>query len=313
MSIFIAMLAIWINRFGDASGFFIKESPIPTPKEGEVRIRIKAAGFNPVDWKVREGWYGGDPNLILGFDCSGIVDAIGPGVTRFDLGDEVYAMAFHSSNGTYAQYTCVPSQLVAQKPAPLSFEKAAAIPLAAMTAYRAVIATGAFKKGDRVFACGLSGGVGSFATQFLKQLGVSEIVTIPSDQKGDQLFDATLDLIGGEWKKLCLELTGYSGHFVTILPEKDFQMPFWEENAIPRARNLSVHQINIGAEMADPTQEKWKIYTDHLEIITQMFEEGTLEPPLVQVVGPLSVETVQEAHRLLETRKVKGKLVMVIP
>ncbi len=343
-----SMKAVVMNDFGGVEKMELKKCFIPEPRRGEVRIRIKAAAFNPVDWKIRENWYGGNPKQILGCDCSGFIDAVGPNEDRFVVGDKVYALAiFKSSNGSYAEYTCVPRELVVKKPEKLTFEEAATVPLAGMTAYRAVIASYAFKEGDSVFVAGLGGGVGSFAIQFLKFLGVKEIYTVAKNIKsseflqekmginedhiliydgltmdemkkslikmnGDNLFDATLDLVGKDVKKLCLELTGYSGHFTTILPEENFVFPIWNENSIPRGRNLSIHQVSIGAEMASKNRKNWQIYGTHLERISQMLEKDILKPPYFQVIGSLNARTVQIAHNLLKKGRVKGKLVMII-
>lgn len=342
-----AMKGVGMNGFGSVNTFILRETPRPSPQEREVRIRIKSAGFNPVDYKIRQGWYEGDSHKILGFDCSGIVDAVGEGVQQFAVGDEVYSMALKSSNGTYAEYVSVPIELVAKKPRRLTFEEAAAVPLAAMTAYRATIAPRAFKEGDVVFVAGIGGGVGSFAVQFLRMMGVKKIYTIAKNQQSadflhnklgierdhiliyegltfeqlkEQLlkmnngrfFHATLDLVGGDRKRLCLALTGYSGHFSTILPEAHFTDPFWQENALPRARNLSVHQVNIGAELADSTRASWNVYQSHLEKISEMLENGKLQLPKIESVGSLSLKTVQKAHQLLEDGRVKGKLIMVV-
>lgn len=337
-----------MNGFGSADLLNVQDLPTPFPKDHEVRIRIKAAGFNPVDWKIREGWYGGDPHQILGCDCSGIVDAVGAEVKRFAIGDEVYAMSFFkSSNGGYAEWACVPVELVAKKPRSVTFEQAAVIPLASMTAYRATLAVLAPKKEDVIFIAGAGGGVGIFATQFLRLAGAKKIYTVAKDKEsalflqenlgfaqdhiliyeglsmellkekllamnGGRLFEATLDLVGGETKRLCLELTGYSGHFSTILPEKEFIFPIWNEDAIPRARNMSIHQVAVGSEFGSSDREYWQIYKRHLEHISQMLENGVLKPPPTQVVGPLCVETVRRAHAELKLGHVKGKLVMVV-
>jgi NADPH:quinone reductase-like Zn-dependent oxidoreductase len=342
------MQAIVMKGFGSIDLLSLQKAPKPSPKEGEVRIRIKAAGFNPVDWKIREGWYGGNPHQILGCDCSGTVDALGPSVTQFSIGDEVYAMTLgRSSNGSYAEFVSVPVEFVAKKPKNISFEQAATIPLASMTAYRATAAISAFKKGNTVFAAGLGGGVGSFAIQFIKMAKVKSIYTIAKDEKSalflqNQLgiqtsqillyqelgindlkenllslnngafFDSTLDLVGGTIKQLCIELTGYSGHFSTILPESDFIFPIWQENAIPRARNMSIHQVAIGAELSDPRRKYWSVYQIHLSLISQMLEEGRLQPPYVQIIGSMNSKTVEQAHELLKKGHVKGKLVMVM-
>ena len=348
MSSVNSMKAVVMSGYGTADVFSIQEVPKPEPQEGQIRIRIRVSGFNPVDWKIRNNWYGGPAPRILGMDCSGIVDAVGPSTSLFSIGDEVYAMTFfRSSGGSYAEYVCVPVELVAKKPKNISFEEAAAIPLAAMTAYRAIVAPSAFKEGDVVFAAGLGGGVGVFAVQFFRLLDIREIFTTAKDEASAQflyeklgiprdhvliydglsteqlreqmiamnhgrLFDATLDLVGGETKKLCLELTGCSGHFSTILPEQHFEFPFWGENDIPRARNLSVHQVAIGSEIETIDRKCWQIYTRHLGHITKMLERGELRPPFVKTVGSLCARTVQQAHALLERGHVKGKLVMVV-
>jgi NADPH:quinone reductase len=345
--VFEMMKVVALNGFGSIESFQDELREEPIPKEGELKIRIKAAGFNPVDWKIRKNWYGGDPKQVMGCECSGIIDAIGPGEKQFAVGNEVYALTFRSSNGSYAEFSCVPRQLVAKKPSNISFVEASTVPLAAMTAYRATLAVASVKPEDTVFVAGIGGGVGSFALQFLLMAGVKEIYTVAKNEESAQflvdtmnipkdhiliyeglsyddlkekilamnrmhLFDATFDLVGGEMKRLCLELTGLSGHFSTIVPESNFNFPFWEENSIPRGRNLSVHQVAIGAELGSTAKNSMDIYARHLEIITKLMEEGRLLPPHVTIVGWLEAKTVKKAHLLLETSRVKGKLVMIV-
>jgi NADPH:quinone reductase-like Zn-dependent oxidoreductase len=187
--------------------------------------------------------------------------------------------------------------------------------------------------------------VGSFVVELLRFAQVAEIFTIAKDEKSaqflvekmgiardhiliyeglssDQLkqnllsmnrgefFDATFDLVGKEMKRLCIELTGYSGHFSTILPEIKFELPFWGENDIPRGRNLSVHQVAIGAELGNA--KRMQIYSRHLQALTTLLVEKRIKPPVVTVVGSLSEKTVQKAHEMLESGRSKGKLVMIV-
>lgn len=342
------MKAIVLEAFGSTDGFKEVDIPIPEVKSGEVRIKIMASGFNPVDVKTRMGRKGNKLPLILGADCSGVIEAVGQDVTRFSVGDEVYAMSFgQGSNGSYAEYLSIPVEFVAKKPKKLNFAQAAAIPLAAMTAYRAVIASGSMKKGDRVFIAGMGGGVGTLATQMLSQVGASRICTVAGSEQsraflqehfgilpeniliykglsleqmkekliamnGGVLFDATYDCVGKEMKRLCLELTGFSGHFATIVPEAEpFDFPVWEGgNSLCIARNISLHFIFVGSESFGGQKSSWGIYRKHLDAVTQMIETGALLPQPTDVVGSLSVTSVIKAHHLLEEGRVKGKLVM---
>jgi len=344
------MKAIEMHQFGESNVFALGSPIKPVPKEGQVCIQIKAAGFNPVDYKIRRGWYPLNPHQILGCDCSGIVESLGPNTTDFSIGEEVYSMCgsfFHSSNGSYAEYVCVPVELVARKPKNISFEEAATIPLAAMTAYRATLAAIPLKEADTVFVVGIGGGVGTFVAQFLRLAGVKNIWTVARDQKsaefiqnchgiasdhilqylglssgelrkgllkmnGGQFFDITIDLVGGVMKQLCLELTGYSGHFSTIVPEADFlSFDVWSENSIPRGRNLSLHQVAIGAELGSAHRKNWQIYKRHMALISDWIEQELIRPK-IENIGTLSVQTVQRAHSLLERGQTKGKLVMTI-
>ena len=342
------MKAILLDAFGEAGLFREGEVPLPEPKAKEVRIQVKSAGFNPVDFKIRKGFFGGTFPLILGADCSGVIDKVGEGVLDFHVGDEVYAMPFGPrSNGSYAQYLTVPSAFVGKKPKNLSFEEAAAVPLASLTAYRALLAPHAIQKGGSLFVAGAGGGVGSVAIHLAKpwvgnqiftvsgsaesadflseHLGIprgnivlykgktlSELQSALTALNGGRLFSTTLDCVGGEMKKLCLELTAHSGHFSTLLAEEEkFVYSVWDRAATPCFnRNLSIHCVSVGAEGFSSSPEGWEIYKKQLADLTTLFEKGQLPPPHVKMLGTLSVETVKEAHRLLEEGRVKGKLVM---
>ncbi|MBS0604129.1 MAG: NADP-dependent oxidoreductase [Verrucomicrobia bacterium] len=344
------MKAVVLESFGDAKHLKLKEVETPQPKKGEVRIRIKSSGFNPVDYKIREGHYGGQVPVILGSDCSGIVDALGPDAKGLNIGDEVYAMPFgQCSNGSYAEYLCLPVEFVAKKPNNITLEQASAIPLVAMTAYRAMIASRALKKGDSIFIAGAGGGVGSLAVEMARFSEVKEMFTVAGSEESKQylhqvmgfrkenillykgltcdqmqeklaqmnsgrLFDAAFDFVGREMKRLCLKVTGHSGHFASITPESDiFDFPVWERGAsMAFGRNMSLHFVFVGSEAFSGPQSSWSVYARQLGHISTLIENGVLRPPSIKIVGNLSAETVAEAHRLLEEGKVKGKLVMNI-
>jgi NADPH2:quinone reductase len=341
------MQAVILEQFGGAEHFAMAELPDPQAKAGEVRIRIASAAFNPVDYKMRKGSFGGNLPLVLGADCSGVIDQVGPHVQGFSVGDEVVAMPFgQASNGSYAEYVSLPASFVAKKPKRLSFAQAASFPLISLTAYRALIASHMLHEGDSIFIAGAGGGVGSFAVELAKLVGASGIFTIARYEKSREFlihelglkkdhiviyqglsdeelidallkqnkghhFDVVCDLVGGDRKKLCLELAQYSGRFTTIVPEKEgFDLASWGRGSIAFAKNLSVHFTFVGAESFANCPEAWKIYAKQLPPISEWIEEGVLNPPAITVVGNLSVDTVRSAHHLLEEGKVKGKLIM---
>ena len=343
------MKAAVLEAYGDLSHLTLKEVPIPEPKPEQVRIQIKAVGFNPVDYKIRQGVYGGEAPIILGCDCSGIIDKVGSAVEGFSVGDEVYAMAFGSqpSNGSYAEYLCIPANMVAPKPKKLSFIQAAAVPLAAMTAYRALITSPSVNADKDIFIAGAGGGVGSFAVQFAKYQKVKDIYSIARNTESAEyitkqlgikpehiilyeglsmdalqekiiklhqgkLFEASYDFVGNDIKRLCLQLTNFSGHFASILPERgEFSFPVWEAGkSLCFNRSMSLHLIFVGAESLANSNELLKIYSRQLSHITELMDNGIIQVPKITVVGKFALETIKEAHRLLESGHVKGKLVM---
>jgi NADPH:quinone reductase len=344
------MKAVLLEKFGGSEHFKMGDLPDPQAQAGEVRIRVSCAAFNPVDYKMRLGAYGGDLPLILGADCSGVIDQVGPHVKGLAMGDEVVAMPFGPcSNGSYAELVCLPASFVAKKPKRLSFAESASFPLISLTAYRALIASDMLRKGDSLFIMGAAGGVGSFAVELARHAGASGIFTIARDEEGchfltsqlglkrnhiviyghlndEQLiekmlecnggrhFDVVCDLVGGDRKAVCLELARYSGRFTTTVPEKEgFDLPSWGRGSVLFAKNLSAHFTFVGAESFSSDPKAWNIYADQLPPIAELIDQGVLHAPAITVVGDLSVHTVQKAHRLLEEGKVKGKLVMNVP
>jgi NADPH2:quinone reductase len=135
------MQAIILTAQGSADNFQLTELPIPTLREGDVRIAVRAVSFNPIDYQNRKGTPGGSKpqSLILGRDLSGVVDAVHGSVSDFRPGDEVYSYVCNlASSGTYAEYVSVPSELVAKKPNSLTHDQAAAVPVAGITASMAL-------------------------------------------------------------------------------------------------------------------------------------------------------------------------------
>ncbi|HTX24037.1 MAG TPA: NADP-dependent oxidoreductase [Steroidobacteraceae bacterium] len=154
----------------------LQSVPKPAPGPGEVRIKIRAAAINPADWKMTRMASRWGPEAILGLDASGVIDAVGPAVSGWQRGDAVIALT-RPPHGAYAQYVVVPVDFVAPKPRALSFDEAAGIPVAGITAWRSLVDVAHLRKGQRVLIDGGAGGVGSAAVQIAKAQGAYVIAT----------------------------------------------------------------------------------------------------------------------------------------
>ncbi|NGX48395.1 MAG: Zinc-type alcohol dehydrogenase-like protein, partial [Chlamydiae bacterium] len=178
------MKAIVIDSFGEIDLFQEKDLPIPKPGRGEVRVKLRATGFNPVDFKIRKGLFGGEFPLVLGVDFSGVVDAVGDLVRDFSVGDGVFGIAFGPcSNGSYAEYLCVAAQFIAKKPKALSFEEAAGVPVTYLTAFQSLVSKGALQKDRPIFLTGGSGGVGSAALALAKVYETGPVFTMAGSEE----------------------------------------------------------------------------------------------------------------------------------
>lgn len=175
------MRAVTIKEFGGPEVLTVEDVERPEPLPTEVLVRVHAAGVNPVDWKTRAGQGMAGLQtfpLILGWDVSGVVEKVGFGVHTLKPGDEVYGMPwFPRAAGAYAEYVTAPSRQWARKPATLDHAHAAAVPLAALTAWQILTATAHVREGQRVLIHAAAGGVGHFAVQFARHLGAHVIGT----------------------------------------------------------------------------------------------------------------------------------------
>ncbi|MFI5639402.1 NADP-dependent oxidoreductase [Streptomyces goshikiensis] len=176
------MRAVVQDTFGGSEVLRVQQVTRPVPLPTEVLVRVHAAGVNPVDWKTRggTGMAGllGEPPFTLGWDVSGVVEEVGFGVTTLKAGDEVYGMPwFPRVANAYAEYVTAPARQFARKPATVDHVHAAAVPLAALTAWQAIVDTAHVQAGQRVLVTAAAGGVGHFAVQFARHLGAHVIAT----------------------------------------------------------------------------------------------------------------------------------------
>ena len=179
-------------QVGEGGTLAVRELPVPKPGAGEVLIKVRAAGVNPVDWKAA----GTRTGQVPGTDVSGVIDTLGDGVSGWKVGEQV--LGFARQSGSYAEYAVIPVSSLARKPKALSFEEAAGVPIAAETAYRALHEAGGIKSGQTVLIHGAAGGVGSAAVQIAKAAGARVIGTASANNLeflksigADQVIDYT--------------------------------------------------------------------------------------------------------------------------
>lgn len=313
------MRAMVLPRFGGPDLFEAREVERPAPGPGEILVRVVATAVNPVDAKLREdgSWAGLRPPVILGYDASGIVEEIGPGVSAFRPGDEVYYTPeiFGNQHGSYAEFNVASASILARKPAGLSFEEACAIPLAGGTAWEAIVRRLAVRPGETVLIHGAAGGVGTFAIQFAKAAGARVLATASAPNHGtlrDLGADILIDYRNQDAAAVALAETGGRGVDVAF----DIQGPPLVSRCLPAVRpfgrvgcilepegDLSpLYQKNITLHGIFLTREGAR-----LEEMRPLFERGQSRPVIDQI---LPLERISEAHRRLDTGHGRGKVVL---
>ena len=332
------MKAIILKEYGSINNFESADIPIPLVKKGDIRIRIKAVSFNPVDYQIRKGLPESRQvtSSILGRDFSGIVDEVHEDEREFKKGDEVFCYVSNlASSGTYTEFICVPSTIVAKKPVFLSHEQAASIPVAGITAILA-IEKAKKNKSRSFFIAGGAGGVETFVIMFAKLSGFRNIVVTVGDDKSrsylmqqlqlkeeqiinyrdsdfvksaievnGEYFDVALDLVGGKMLSACCELLAIDGQLISVV-----DVPGKEDFEILFQKNASFHPIGANAYSLSTNPGHWKTYKYILNYISGLFDSNVLIKPPITILGSLSVGTVKKAHELLENNSVQGKLIM---
>ncbi|MFE3205853.1 NADP-dependent oxidoreductase [Embleya sp. NPDC059237] len=313
------MRAVVQNEFGGPQVLRVAQVPRPVPLPTEILVRVHAAGINPVDWKTRSGTgmagVLGEPPFILGWDVSGVVEETGFGVTTFAPGDEVYGMPwFPRAVGGYAEYVTAPARQFARKPAGLTHEQAAAVPLAALTAWQALVDTAGLRAGQRVLIHAAAGGVGHFAVQFAKHLGTHVIGTASSGRHdwltklgADELVDYTAVRFEDATRDVdvVIDLVG-DDHDRTSTRSLDVLRPGGLLVAIP---------AGVSAELAEAARSRgmrasaFLVEPDGpaLTRIAELIDTGEVTVEIEEVFG---LEQVARAHARGETDRTRGKLVL---
>ena len=315
------MRAIAIDEFGGNDRLSLREVADPKVGPDSVLIRVRGAGLNPVDWKMREGYLeGAFPHffpVVLGWDAAGVVEQVGPAVTEFSAGDEVFAYCrkHFVGEGTYAEYVTGPADFVAAKPARLDPVHAGAVPLAGLTALQMLTDAAAVRSGETVLVPAAAGGVGSFAVQIARSRG-AKVVGTASAEKHDYLrelgvveaidyreadfveavgelrpggVDVVLDPLGGEVLHRSVEAVADGGRIVSIAePPVDDHF---------RQRAITARYIFVrprGGQLAE---------------LARMIDNGELRVEL-EATFPLADAT--QALERLEGGRVRGKLALEV-
>ncbi|MEU9290158.1 NADP-dependent oxidoreductase [Streptomyces sp. NPDC048275] len=287
----------------------------PTPRTNEVLVRVRAAGVNPTDWKHRAtGGFLGEPPFVLGWDVSGVVEATGIGVARFQPGDEVFGMlSYPFGHGSHAEYVTAPARAFAHKPTGIDHTQAGALPLVGLTSWQALVEMADLRPGQRVLIHAAAGGVGHVAVQiakargahaigtasagkhdFLRGIGVDEAIDYRETDFTEVVrdVDVVLDTIGGETALRSLRVLRPGGIVVSILPVGSDEL--YEE-----AERLGVRAIRM---LVDASHTGMKAIAD-------LVEAGKLR---ATIAATFPLADAAKAHALGDTGRTTGKLVLVV-
>ncbi|MFJ7183215.1 NADP-dependent oxidoreductase [Lysinibacillus xylanilyticus] len=331
------MRAMVIDRYGKVP-MRMAEMPTPEIDEYEVLAEIHAASINPVDFKIRDGkvklLVKYKMPLILGNDFSGVVVKVGAKVTRFKVGDEIYARPRKSKIGTFTEYIAIHEDDIALKPKNLSFEEAASIPLVGLTSYQALTDILQLQKGQKILIHAGAGGVGTFAIQLaklmgafvattaseaganlVKSLGADEIINYKTEKFEEILenYDVVFDTLGGETLEKSFEVIKSGGKIVSVsgLPNarfgKEYGSGFFKTLLFSAASHKLTalekkHNVQYSFLFMKPSGEQ-------LRIIADFIETGKIKP-IIDRVFPF--ENAQKAMEYAESGRAKGKIILKI-
>ena len=306
------MKAVRMYEYGGPEVLKYENAPRPEPSSNDFLVRVHAAAVNPIDWKIRQGrlkdWLKFSLPVTLGYDLSGVVESAGPGVSKFKVGDEVYAYLDFPRIGAYAQYALATESEAALKPASLEHAQAAAVPLVALVVWQAFFDIAKLSPGQTVLIHGASGGIGHLAVQaakwkgarvigtssldnldFVRNLGADEVIDYRVTRFEDVVsgVDVVLDTVGGETQERSWQVMKDGGVLVSVAGV-----------ASPDA--AARNGVRAVAMITHPDARQ-------LAEIASLIDAGTLKPA-VQAVLPLS--SASKAHQLSEEGKVYGKIVL---
>ncbi|WP_299536218.1 NADP-dependent oxidoreductase [uncultured Streptomyces sp.] len=309
------MLAISQDSYGTPDVLRLTRVPRPVPGPSQILVAVKAAGLNPTDWKHRSGpLFLNRLPLVLGWDVSGVVEAVGYGVTIFKPGDEVFGMLpYPHGAGSHAEFVAAPARSFVHKPAGIDHVQAGALPLAALTAYQALVDTAGVTTGQRVLVHAAAGGVGHLAVQiakslgahvvgtasapkhdFVRSLGADEVIDYRTTDFRDAVRDVDMvfDPIAGDTRTRSLEIVRPGGTLVSLLAVTD----------PAEAKKAAEHRVRM---------ETMLVEADHagMRAVADLVVSGALRAR-VDAVFPLTEAAA--AHAAGETNRTTGKIVLLV-
>ncbi|CDM64159.1 Zn-dependent oxidoreductase, NADPH:quinone reductase [Pyrinomonas methylaliphatogenes] len=306
------MKAVRIHRFGGPEVLTYEDAPRPQIASDELLVRVHGAGVNPVDWKIREGrlqqFLQHKLPLILGWDFSGVVEEVGSAVEGFKVGDEVYARPDIRRDGAYAEFIAVRAREVALKPKTLDHIHAAAVPLASITAWDALIKTARLEAGQRVLIHAAAGGVGHFAVQFarwrgayvigtasaanhdlVRELGANEMIDYRAERFEEKVkdVDVVFDTVGGDVQRRSWGVLKKGGMLVSIVDR-------------PSEKTAEEYGVRAAYVFIEPDAEV-------LKQVAELIDAGVVKPVVENI---FALSEARRAHELSQSGHVRGKIVL---
>ena len=303
----LMMQVIKVQDYGGADLLKLETAPRPVPQAEQVLVRMFAAGVHPADWKYRSGIYKARMPLTFpwtpGLDGSGVIEAVGPGVTAFKPGQAVYGRI----SASYAEYALAPAADLVPKPANLSFDQAGAVPVGALTAWGVVVDGADIQPGQRVLVQGAAGGVGLFVVQlarwkgahvigststhnleFVRSLGAEQVIDYNALRFEDVLhdLDAVIDIVGGDLLERSMKVLRRDGVFITVAAQANPELGLPYGVRMMRGGRTPVGTLAQISELL-ATKKIW---------------------PVVGAIFPLA--QVRQAHELSQTGHGRGRIIL---
>ena len=320
----------------DPNSFLDVELEKPTATGRDILVSVKAIAVNPVDTKVRapKDQVEETPRVI-GYDASGVVEAIGEGVTLFNVGDEVYYAGDITRSGTNAEFQLVDERIVGRKPKSLSHAEAAALPLTTITAYEAFfdrlgIDRDGANKGETIFIIGAGGGVGSIGIQLAKAAGLIVIATASRPETTAWVKELGADHVVNHREDMVAQVRDLGMEFIDHIAIFN-DMGHWDaavELIRPQHGIVSIDDANMPMPMAEMKRKAaafhWELMfaramfqtpdmiEQHklLSYVADEVDAGRIRTTVSKILSPINAANIREAHRLIETGKAKGKIVV---